>query len=224
MFYCNKECQRKDWKIHKFECKTYKKYYEATESEDYYHDYASFNDYYRLLLRLHLTLEHFPDLRNQSFKVPETDPPQYRSYDDLLARQEDIKIDEERFPMFEKILKFFRKAQIDFHREKLFETFCKIMINRFYIENAKLKKIGLSIFILESGFEHSCIPNASLVFNGANLQVRALKSISPGEKITINYRDEVITQKERQERLKELFYFTCSCSKCLEYKDEGKFF
>ena len=228
MFYCSKECQKKDWRIHKLECKIFKDHYEGIKPEDLSSSYERFHDHYRLLLRVHLTLEQFPDQGVESFKIPGTDPAQYRSYDDLRTCKEKIKIDEERSLIFKMILRIFFEAGINFDREKLFEHFCKILINRFIIENFDFEAIGLSIFVLESGLEHSCVPNASLVFNGINLQVRALKNISKDEKITINYvtiyiSNGIISQESRQKILKERYYFTCSCPKCLEYKEEGMF-
>ena len=219
MFYCSKDCQKKDWKIHKLECKIYKAHYEKSvirlEEENH--------DYFRLLLRVYLTLEQFPDLRTQSFKVPETDPPQYRCYDDLRICEKEIKSDEDRALLFLNILFTFGLFGIDCDTKKISEHFCKIMMNKFHLDNFDLQIIGLSIFVLESGFKHSCIPNASLVFNGINLKVRALKNISSGEKITINYFSEMIPQKNRRELLQKQYYFTCSCPKCLDYKEESKF-
>ena len=212
MYYCDNVCQKKDWKIHKLECKIYNEHYQTISS-----------DLERMILRLHLTLEHYPNRRTKSVKIPGTDPAQFRSYDDLPTRKEKIEKDRERFPMFENLLACFRRAGLNYDREKLFEHFCKYMMNNFTIEDLEFKDICLAIFVLESGFEHSCVPNAFLIFNGINLEVRAMRKISPDDKITISLVDSIFSKEERQKELKEHYYFICSCRKCMDDDEESKF-
>jgi hypothetical protein len=54
-------------------------------------------------------------------------------------------------------------------------------------------------------------------YGEANVGVRveAARTIEPNEMITIQYVDVSAPVKERRLELKELFYFDCSCSKCL---------
>ena len=230
MFYCSKECQKNDWKIHKLECKIYKAHYERIQLPHPTNDNLLTHDYFWFLLRVYLTLERFPDRRTESFKVPGTDPVKYRSYDDLRTCVHEIRTDLARVLNFEMIWdNFYREAGLNFNRGKLFEHFCKIAINRFCVKNVDLRVIGLSIFVPESGFKHSCIPNAALVFNGMNLEVRALKNIPKDEKITINYvttyiSNGIISQEDRLKLLKKQYFFDCSCPICLNCKGEGKFF
>ena len=212
MFYCDKACQRKDWKIHKHECNIYKNHYETIR-----------RDLDRMLLRLYLTIEQFPDKRFQSEKVPGTVPPQDRSYDDLMTHQDDIEMDENRLQYFEYLLSRFRQAGLDFDRGELFEHFCKIVVNCYSILNTELNEIGVSIYVLESVFDHSCDPNAAPVFDGIDLEIRALRDISSSEKITISYLDLKASREARQKTLEEQYYFTCSCPKCVNNNEEGKF-
>ena len=209
MYYCNRDCQKKDWKIHKHECKIFKRCQRLPDLKR------------RMILRLFLTLKHFPDKRTQQHKIPGTDPPQYRTYDDLRTVREEVQKDEEIIETFENVLEDFQLLGIECDREEIFDCFCKVMGNYFTIENGSILPIGSSIFVLETVFAHSCNPNADLIFYGNNIEVRAIKQISPGEKITISRVDLKHSRVIRKKML-ETNFITCSCSKCIDEED-GKF-
>ena len=215
MFYCKEDCQKEDWKFHKLECSIF-----------IYH-YGNFrHDFSRLLLRLYLIFERYPLKKSEFWKIPNTDPPQYRCYVDLTITKEgkeEFELDDERFRLFEKCLKNFREAGLDYHREILFEHFWKILGNSFAILDLYAEKSGVGIYVLESVFWHSCIPNASLAYDGTNIEIRAMKNIFPGEKITINFVPLSLSREERQNKLKHLFFFNCSCRKCSDDYEDGKF-
>ncbi len=58
---------------------------------------------------------------------------------------------------------------------------------------------------------NSCAPNAFAFFEGNELRVRSLKSISPGEEITICYIDPTTAAFKRQAVLKAIYFFQCRC-------------
>ena len=210
MFYCSKDCQRQDWKVHKHECKAF-----------YCHGAPDFTR--RMLFRLFLTMKHSPEKRTQRYKIPGTDPPQYRTYDDLRTFKEaEIKKDKKTFKLFKKIFEDFHFIGIDCKAEEIFDCLCKHLANSFIIENSILLPVGASIFVLESIFEHSCVPNADLIFHGAKLEVRAIKKISPGEKITVGHVDFKYSRDIRKKMFQNCF-ITCSCSRCTDNDEEGKF-
>jgi len=61
---------------------------------------------------------------------------------------------------------------------------------------------------------HSCDPNAVVVFEGAYLTFRALKDIHEKEEIFISYIDSTLPFHRRQNELLKRYYFRCSCVKC----------
>ena len=210
MFYCNKVCQKEDWNFHKLECKLYN-YYPGNVD----------NDYYKLLLRLYLTLERYPNKRTQAFKIPGTDPPQFRSYNDLRISPE---MDNKALVLFEWAYLAFRLYGIDdVDRDKLFEHYCKMHVNSVTMNDINNNDIGLGFYLIESGYEHSCDPNACVIYKDSKQEIRAVKNISPGEKVTINYLGPLRPRDDRQKELKRRYYFTCSCTRCLDDDiDKGK--
>lgn len=213
MFYCDKDCQTKDWDYHQYECKIFKDYY-----------FIVSHDAIRQLLRLYNTFRnryyHYNDLFTEK-RIPGTDPPEYRSYW-TLPIQKAVKNDPVAVQRFNYHMSFFGLAGIKFYKPNVLEHYCLALSNTLEIRNHDMDPIGLSIYVLESGFEHSCTPNADLVFNGTNLQLRAIKEISPGEKITINRIDLKHSRVDRQTMLRTKYFISCSCIKCTG-QEEGKF-
>lgn len=53
------------------------------------------------------------------------------------------------------------------------------------------------------------------------IELRALRKICEGEELTVSYVDFLDTSAERQRKLKEHFYFECTCEHCRQHiKDD----
>ena len=63
-------------------------------------------------------------------------------------------------------------------------------------------------------FNHSCDPNAYIIMDGAEVNVRSLKPIKENEEIFISYIDATNPYHRRQHELKQRWFFTCKCTKC----------
>ena len=63
---------------------------------------------------------------------------------------------------------------------------------------------------------HDCRPNAAYFFDEQTMahHVHAIRTIQPGEEITITYIDNEMTQAKRMQRLQRNWGFKCSCSSC----------
>lgn len=61
---------------------------------------------------------------------------------------------------------------------------------------------------------HSCEPNADVIFDGSDVRVRSRRTIEPGEEITISYVDPNESFEVRRDHLLSKFYFECRCNKC----------
>ncbi|GAW21721.1 hypothetical protein ANO14919_112450 [Xylariales sp. No.14919] len=74
--------------------------------------------------------------------------------------------------------------------------------------------LGIGFDPLMSSANHSCDPNASLVFNQPGHEIRALRNIKVGEEVFISYIEATNPFSVRQAELKENYFFTCRCTKC----------
>lgn len=79
------------------------------------------------------------------------------------------------------------------------------------IDDGKLG-IGFDPFICTAN--HSCDPNAILIFNQPRAVLRALKPIKKGEEIFMHYTDVTNPFSVRHASLRERYYFNCQCPKC----------
>ncbi|KAI2642724.1 SET domain-containing protein [Xylaria nigripes] len=75
-------------------------------------------------------------------------------------------------------------------------------------------KLGIGFDPLIGSANHSCEPNAIVVFNQPELGIRALRPIKAGEEILVSYQEATDPFGVRQAGLKDNYHFTCQCIKC----------
>jgi SET domain-containing protein len=71
--------------------------------------------------------------------------------------------------------------------------------------------LGTSLDIVASLINHSCDPNAFVVFEGGELRVRTTRKIGAGEEITQCYTDVDMDVVIRRRKLKSEYFFHCCC-------------
>lgn len=74
--------------------------------------------------------------------------------------------------------------------------------------------LGMGFDPIVCSANHSCEPNAVVMFNQPQLVVRALRQISSGDEIFIKYIDISNPRSVRRAELNDSYYFNCSCTKC----------
>ncbi|XP_052869012.1 histone-lysine N-trimethyltransferase SMYD5 [Anopheles cruzii] len=82
-----------------------------------------------------------------------------------------------------------------------------------------LNNEGSALYPTQSKINHSCAPNAEIVFPKSNhrLALRATRDLAPGKEVLISYLDECNLQRSRhsrQKHLREYYLFECQCEKC----------
>ncbi|GAA5900303.1 hypothetical protein JCM8208_005320 [Rhodotorula glutinis] len=85
-----------------------------------------------------------------------------------------------------------------------------------------LSNLGVSISPLTALFNHSCAPNAVVVFpsfpsspsTARHMHVVALRSIQPGDEVVTSYVDLALPRDVRQKELRERYKFECACEAC----------
>ncbi|KAG8757292.1 hypothetical protein FRC14_002175 [Serendipita sp. 396] len=95
-------------------------------------------------------------------------------------------------------------------------------INTFTLTSPHLNAIGITICPLAALINHSCAPNAVIVFPNSSqgryptLQVICIRPINPGDEIVAAYVDITLPKGIRQKFLKETYAFDCKCTECIK--------
>jgi hypothetical protein len=74
--------------------------------------------------------------------------------------------------------------------------------------------MGIALDPVACSANHSCEPNASILFDQPRLMMRSLSPIKKGEEVFISYIDNTDPFYRRQTQLKQRYNFECQCSKC----------
>ncbi|KAI7859935.1 hypothetical protein BDC45DRAFT_495342 [Circinella umbellata] len=100
------------------------------------------------------------------------------------------------------------------HEKDLVKFLGRFKCNNFAIYDEQLFTIGEGTYPIASLFNHSCRPNAAVLFDGSLLVIKAIDTIEPNEEITIAYVDIAHSRTERQKILREKYFFKCTCERC----------
>ncbi|KAG9229588.1 hypothetical protein BJ875DRAFT_387044 [Amylocarpus encephaloides] len=63
---------------------------------------------------------------------------------------------------------------------------------------------------------HSCSPNAFVMFDGRKVSLRALEHIEKGDEVFISYIDSTQGREIRRKELQQRYFFQCNCEKCTQ--------
>lgn len=97
--------------------------------------------------------------------------------------------------------------------------------NSFALTLPDLTTVGVAISPVVALANHSCAPNAVVVFpNGPlkpdGMHIVAIADIAPGEEVLTAYVDIANPRRIRQMELKERYFFDCQCALCERPKQE----
>ena len=86
------------------------------------------------------------------------------------------------------------------------------------VAKASQTTLGLGLFPTTALFNHSCNPNLELIFYGRRVVARAIRSVTPGQQLTIDY-GYIYYLTELTQRafcLRSQYYFDCRCDACYQ--------
>ncbi|KAK2603836.1 hypothetical protein QQS21_003960 [Conoideocrella luteorostrata] len=102
------------------------------------------------------------------------------------------------------------------HMKRAMELLCKIETNAFHRYDADLAdQVGIFLEPTLAMANHSCIPNAMVLFMGRKAVLRAETAIQAGDEIEISYTDYTGPFMGRQQALSS-YSFICRCPRCIE--------
>jgi len=82
---------------------------------------------------------------------------------------------------------------------------------------------GRGVYPLTSLMNHSCITNTRNLIFGDTLEVRATVAIPAGATLTTHYVSPLLHRGARQQKLKERWFFDCTCTRCSDPTDGGAY-
>lgn len=106
-------------------------------------------------------------------------------------------------------------------QESLVTLFAQVNCNGFTIEDEELSHLGSAIFPDVALMNHSCCPNVIVTYKGTLAEVRAVQEIGPGDEVFTSYIDLLYPTEDRNDRLRDSYFFTCECQECTT-KDKDK--
>lgn len=95
--------------------------------------------------------------------------------------------------------------------------------NTFTLTSPSLTPIGVCVSPTMALLNHSCDPNAVMVFphsldtasnDEPRMHLVSIRDISPGEQVFVSYIDTSLPRELRQKELKEVYNFQCHCNAC----------
>ncbi|ORZ25859.1 hypothetical protein BCR42DRAFT_479892 [Absidia repens] len=98
--------------------------------------------------------------------------------------------------------------------DELVHYLCRFQCNNFGVYDDHLFTIGEGTYPVASLINHSCRPNAVVIYDGTLLSVVAIEPINPDQEITIAYVDAAHDRPHRQSNLLGKYFFNCHCVRC----------
>ncbi|KAF8977877.1 hypothetical protein BGZ46_007047 [Entomortierella lignicola] len=98
--------------------------------------------------------------------------------------------------------------------------------NSFGIRDASDELLGFAVFPRACFFNHSCRPNVQKKRRQGDksrqMEYWSTRVIEQGEECCISYGDISKGREERQNRLEDMYFFRCSCTRCVEEEEAEK--
>ena len=95
----------------------------------------------------------------------------------------------------------------------------KIMVNTFTIYNNDNDTIASALYAPSNFINHSCDPNAVVIYKGRKQYLYALKDIPEQGEVTISYCDYIKPFYDRYRFLLENYFFECDCKRCMKDRE-----
>lgn len=164
MFYCDTKCQSIDWIYHKFECKRFSRI-----------DFK-IPVIVRLSLRLNYIIKNDKTFETKSYELPNNTNICFndiKKHSNVKQRLKSTLILKYGFDLIDKSI--VEDSQI----------YSIIYLKSFNLEtiedNLKIKLTNVKAFSVQlSVLSHSCVPNAAIINNGLNIELRAMTQIPIG--------------------------------------------
>lgn len=214
--YCSRDCQRKDFGIHKHTCKKYhtiigeavRLYIGSGENQIETFPWEDFmlarKTYIIMCMDSDVSVKHNHSVHKVN--IPEDI--------DILCQNEStedgLSIDTSVAKIVAASFLLDRDGAVEFF-EKLLNQF---RFNNFGIQNSLQTVIAHGVFPVGAILNHSCNPNCILTYEGGEQVIRTIRNVKKGEELFHSYTDICQPTSIRRERLKITYGFLCKCDRC----------
>ncbi|KAG2108658.1 uncharacterized protein F5147DRAFT_694186 [Suillus discolor] len=216
VWYCNTTCQTNDWSLHRLECSALTKWAKSAPSKNL----SVPSDAVRCLGRI------LWQKKKEGF-----DSSWSKEIDALQSHRHSLEphVVENNTHLAHSLVRYLGLSSPGDLSEfgilsagDLADLISRFVTNTFALTSPSLTPVGVSVSPLIALFNHSCDPGAVIVFPRSSrnsveepqMQVIALRDISPNEEILTSYIDTTLPRSIRQAALKETYDFTCQCQLC----------
>ncbi|KAF8122536.1 hypothetical protein EV363DRAFT_1436578 [Boletus edulis] len=203
--YCNSGCQKADWSLHKHECKALKGWAEAAPSaalgvpndagaglNSGWSNEIQKMQYHKVSLQHSASVETHTHLAHSVVRYLGLTAPSDLEEYGILSTGD------------------------------LVNMISRFITNTIALTSPSLTPIGAIVSPLAALANHSCLPNAIVVFPRGGktrmkepvMDVIALRDIAAGEEVLITYIDTTLPKAQRRQVLTETYNFTCQCPLC----------
>ncbi|KAI0674368.1 SET domain-containing protein [Trametes maxima] len=217
VYYCNQVCQNRDWMWHKHECSALQTWAAAAPSQEV----SVPGDAIRCLGRTlwasqkeGLDSSWAREIRMMQSNRSAIPPSSFESHAQLAH-------------FVVRYLGVSTPAELEPYglgsAGDLVDLISRFTTNTFTLMSFTLTPIGICIAPTVAFANHSCDPNAAIVFprtpgtpagKEPSLNLIALREIPPGKEVRIAYVDTTLPKGLRQNELQETYNFTCRCKLC----------
>ncbi|KAE9387099.1 SET domain-containing protein [Gymnopus androsaceus JB14] len=219
VYYCDSTCQNNDWKIHKHECTSLQNWFQAAPSSDTLPPSDAVRCMSRMLWKWQkngLDSDQAKEIANMQSHRTNVKSSAYETYTHLahalvqymsLTNPSDL-------------AEFGLSSAAD-----LVDIISRFVTNTFTVTDPALTPLGAAVSPLVALINHSCDPNAVVVFPRTAgdpksqeplMQVVAIQDIYPEED---SYIDVTLPTSSRQQALEETYHFKCTCHLCTSKTD-----
>ncbi|KAL2231959.1 UNVERIFIED_CONTAM: Histone-lysine N-methyltransferase ASHR1 [Sesamum indicum] len=216
VWYCSSKCQKSDWKLHSVECRALSKIDKDR--------LKSLTPSIRLMVRLYIRrkLENEKSRYNQPIDndVFAARFSRLLSWTTTSMWSPWFLVDEKQLVLYAQMANLvnliLQWPDSEVNIKEIAESFSKLACNAHTICDSELRPLGTGLYPVISIINHSCLPNSVLVFEGRLAVVRAMQHIPKGTEVLISYVEIAGSTITRQKALKEQYFFTCTCPRCMK--------
>ncbi|KAA8538546.1 hypothetical protein F0562_028154 [Nyssa sinensis] len=203
VWYCGSTCQKSDWKLHRLECQALSK----LDKDKIKNLTPSVRLMVKLYLRRKLQCEKI---------IPTTATDNYNLVEALVSHMSEI--DEKQLVLYAQMANLVNLILQwpEVNIKEIAENFSKLACNAHTICDSELRPLGTGLYPIISIINHSCFPNSVLVFEGKLAVIRAVQHIPKHTEVFISYIETAGSTMTRQKTLKEQYFFTCTCPRCIK--------